>query len=189
MDWKFRGPVVAEGGQVVFTPASASCVGVFDAASSAFACADISATLSSGGKFAGAAAALHGDIVFAARNADCVGVFSLTACDPTVCPVGYYRANCLVPGLDSGISALTSCAPCTNAPADHYCTTNGGLYDACVTAACSDLPACAAGSRRIGCGGAYAGVCQNMSAVDFSCANIASAISIDKKFEGATSAS
>ena len=89
LEGKFLGATTAANGLVVFAPADADCVGVFDAASDAFRCVDIASTLSSDWKFHGAATAANGLVIFAPFSADCVGVFNPTTNAFTCVDISY----------------------------------------------------------------------------------------------------
>ena len=71
--WKFNGAATAGNGVVVFAPAGADCVGLWDPTTQTFSCPSIAWTGRTDRKFAGAATAGNGVVVFAPYFADCVG--------------------------------------------------------------------------------------------------------------------
>ena len=73
---KFRGATTASDGRVVFAPAHADCVGIFNPTNNTFSCVDISSTISGLIKFAGATTASDGLVFFAPYRADCIGIFN-----------------------------------------------------------------------------------------------------------------
>eukprot|EP00440_Ansanella_granifera_P029128 gb/GFBE01031638.1/.p1 GENE.gb/GFBE01031638.1/~~gb/GFBE01031638.1/.p1 ORF type:complete len:1312 (+),score=237.37 gb/GFBE01031638.1/:1-3936(+) len=77
-----------------------------------------------------------------------------TAC--TNCSSGYYRTEC------GGANASTSggiCQKCSGITEHHYFVGHGGLADECEIGKCEDLPKCAAGLYREGCGDLSKGSC------------------------------
>ena len=188
---KFGGAAAAPNGLVVFAPSYADCVGTFDAATSAFDCIDITATMSSGGyKFYGATTAPNGLVVFSPNDANCVGTF-----DPAT-----NAFNCISISV-SGNGKFWSVATAPNglvvfAPVQPDCV---GTFDAATsTFDCIDISATLSGAGKFhgaavapnglvvfapsqaGCVGTFDAVTSA-----FDCVDISSTMGISGAFRGA----
>ena len=78
----FRGATMVNNRLVVFAPAKANCVGIFDPTDNNFSCVDISSKVSmrfaiqyGRDKFHGVTTVSDGRVVFAPSDTDCVGIF------------------------------------------------------------------------------------------------------------------
>ena len=147
---KFSGAVVDPNtGLVIFAPNDADCVGTFDAATSIFACIDISATLTRNKKFRGAIVDPNtGLIIFVPSNADCVGIFnansSTFACvDISAILPSNYKFDGAAVDPTTGLVVF--------APKDAVCV---GTFS---VTACDSITPCSVGYYRTNCGASDSG--------------------------------